>query len=105
MCTSMGLCFTLNMIYISLKSVCFYFVFCVHELSLSRAKQKDKPTIGHKLHHDVRAAGVRPDKRQTACSGPNAESWLNERVHNVERQISGVPANAAKAVSACHVGD
>lgn len=60
---------------------------------------KTKPTTGHELHHDVSAAGVRPDKRQAAGSGPHAESWLNQRVHNVARQISGVPANAAKAVT------
>lgn len=71
-------------------------------LSLSCVKPKDKPTIGHKLHHDVSTACVGPDKRQTACSGPNIESWLNQRVHSGARQISGVPANAATAMSTCH---
>ncbi len=69
-----------------------------YHLRPSRMKKEDKPTVGHKLHHDVGAAGVRPDKRQTAGSGPDAESWLNQRVHSVARQISGVPAGAAAAV-------
>lgn len=75
MCLCIGLCFTqhtcifhsVNMTEV-VESISKYF------LSLSCVKQKDKPTIGHKLHHDVSTACVGPDKRQTACSGPNIES-------------------------------
>lgn len=66
---------------------------------------KDKPTISHEFHHYVSVAGLWSNKSQTADSGPNVESWLNQRVHSVTRQISGVPANAAKARSTHRVAE
>lgn len=63
-------------------------------------RTKYKPTIARKLHHDVSIASVWPDKRQTAGSGPDAESWLYQRVHSAARQISGVSANATRATHA-----
>lgn len=66
------------------------------------AETKDGPTTGHKLHHNVSTAGVWPDKCQAADSGPDTESWVDERVHSVARQISGVPPNAAKTENKFH---
>lgn len=53
-------------------------------LSVS-CETKDKPTIGHKLHHDVGVGSLCPDKCQAAGSGPNTKSWLDQWVHCVAR--------------------
>lgn len=57
-------------------------------------KAQTKPTLGDKLHRDVGGAGVRADKCQTAGSGPDAESGLEQGVDGAARHVFGVPANA-----------
>lgn len=47
--------------------------YCIKQDMFCEQEQTGEPTAGHKLHHDVSAAAVRPDERQTAGSGPNTE--------------------------------